>query len=432
MQLASVQVEQKEQHVWELKVEVPAEEVQKVTNTVYRQLSRSIKVPGFRPGHIPPGLIKRWLGEEQIRQQILEDLLPKALMTALEQKNLEPVTIPEWRDVQFAEGQPLRFTAEVITKPEIKIGNYKGLKLKRVKLQVTEEMLNEAFEEVRQDLARYEPTNEEAREGDRVRVRYQVIEENEEQSEQWQSGTFVAGASGWTPPLPQNLVGQKSGEEGEFTFTYPDDYHNPQLAGKTVKVKFVIESVLRRNLPELTDEVVMEELGLESVEALKEELKRELEARLRRTARAFEKVQVEDELLKQCEVTIPNALIERFVNELLVETESSLKQRGLTIETWLATQGKTFDEYRNELRQNAERTLKLRFTLEAIAEREGITISDDELSQLVSGEQELNEEDISSLRRQLLEQKVMDLILTTAEWIESETSETNEETKGGS
>lgn len=432
MQLSSVQVEQKEQHVWELKVEVPEEEVQKVTNTVYRQLSRSIKVPGFRPGHVPPGLIKRWIGEEQIRQQILEDLLPKALMTALEQKKLEPVTAPEWRDVQFSEGQPLRFTAEVITKPEVKIGNYKGLKLKRVKLQVTEEMLNEALEEVRQDLARYEPTNEEAREGDRVRVRYQVIEENEEQSEQWQSGTFVAGASGWTPPLPQNLIGKKSGEEGEFTFTYPDDYHNPQLAGKTVKVKFVVESVLRRNLPELTDEVVMEELGLESVEALKEELKRELEVRLRRTARASERVQAEDELLKRCEVTIPNALIERFVKELLVETESSLRQRGLTIETWLATQGKTFDEYRNELRQDAERTLKLRLILEAIAEREGITVSDDELSQLVSGEQELSEENLSSLRRQLLEQKVMDLILTTAEWIESETSETKKETEGES
>jgi len=426
MQLASVQVAQKEPHVFELQVEVPAEEVQRVTNSVYRQLSRTVRVPGFRPGHVPPGLIKRWVGEEQIRQQVLEDLLPEALMEALRQHNLEPIVLPEWRDVQFNEGQPLRFTAEVITKPEVKLGDYKGLKLKRTKVQVTDEMLQEALEEVRKDLARYEPTDEPAREGDRVRVRYQVLEEGEEPSEQWQSGTFVAGSSGWTPPLPQNLVGKKKGDEGEFTFTYPADYQNPQLAGKTVRVIFAVEGVLRQILPELTDEVVKQELGLESVEALKEEVKRELENKLRRAARASERVQAEDALLQQCQVTLPNALVERFVDELVAETANSLRQQGFSLEVWLNRQGKTLDEYRNELKPDAERTLKLRFILEAIAEREGITVSDEEIAQLVGEERELSDEEITSLRRRLLEQRVMDLVLTTAEWVESEeTPETN-------
>lgn len=418
MQLASVQVEQKEPHVWELQVEVPAEEVQKTADAIYRRLSRSIRVPGFRPGHIPPGLIKKWVGEEQIRQQILENLLPEALMAALKEHNLDPITSPDWRDVQFAEGQPLRFVAEVITKPEVKLGEYKGLTLKRVKAQVTEEMIQEALEDVRQELARYEATEEPAQEGDRVRVRYQVLEEGEEQSEQWQSGTFVAGASGWTPPLPQNLVGKKQGDEGEFSFTYPDDYHNPQLAGKTVQVKFVVEGVLRRILPELTDEVVREELGLESVEALREEVKRDLEIRLRRIARASEISQAEDALLQICQVTLPNALVEKFVNELLAETESSLRQQGLTLEVWLARQGKTLDEYRNELRQDAERVLKLRLILQAIAEREGITVSDEEVQRAFEAESKVTEDDIASARRRLLEQRVMELILTTAKWDE--------------
>jgi trigger factor len=284
-------------------------------------------------------------------------------------------------------------------------------------------MLQEALEEVRKDLARYEPTDEPAREGDRVRVRYQVLEEGEEPSEQWQSGTFVAGSSGWTPPLPQNLVGKKKGDEGEFTFTYPADYQNPQLAGKTVRVIFAVEGVLRQILPELTDEVVQQELGLESVEALKEELKRELENRLRRAARASERVQAEDALLQNCQVTLPNALVERFVDELVAETANSLRQQGLSLEVWLDRQGKTLDEYRNELRPDAERTLKLRFILEAIAEREGITVSDEEIAQLVGEERELSDEEITSLRRRLLEQRVMDLVLTTAEWVEVEEGE---------
>jgi len=418
MQLASVQIAQKEPHVWELQVEVPAEEVQRTTEAVFRRLSRSIRVPGFRPGHIPPGLIKRWVGEEQVRQQILENLLPEALMTALKEHNLEPITLPDWRDVQFAEGQPLRFVAEVITKPEVKLGEYKGLTLKRVKVQVTEEMIQEALEDIRQELARYEATEEPAQEGDRVRVRYQVLEEGEEPSEQWQSGTFVAGASGWTPPLPQNLVGKKRSDEGEFSFTYPDDYHNPQLAGKTVQVKFVVEGVLRRVLPELSDEVVQEELGLESVEELKEEVKRDLEMQMRRIVRASEIAQAEDALLQVCQVTLPNALVEKFTNELLAETEASLRRQGLTLEAWLARQGKSLDEYRNELKQDTEQTLRLRFILEAIAEREGITVTDEEVQQMLEGERELTEDDIASVRRRILEQRVMDLILTTAQWIE--------------
>jgi trigger factor len=418
MQLASVQVAQKEPYVFELQVEVPVKEVQRATNSVYRQLSRTVKVPGFRPGHVPPGLIKRWVGEEQIRQQVLEDLLPEALMEALRQHNLEPIVLPEWRDVQFNEGQPLKFTAEIITKPEVQLGNYKGLKLKRAKVQVTEEMVQEALEEVRKDLARYEPTDEPAQEGDRVRVRYQVIEEGMEPSEQWQSGTFVAGAPDWTPPLPQKLVGKRKGEEGDFTFTYPDDYHNRHLAGKTFRIMFAVEGVLRQILPDLTDEVVQQELGLESVEALKEELKHELENRLRRAARTSERVQAEDALLQQCQVTLPSALVERFANEVANETENSLRQQGLTLEVWLEMQGKTLNEYRNELRADAERSLKLRFILEAIAEREGITVSDEEVAQLAGEERELNDEEITSLRRRLLEQRVMDSVLTMAEWVE--------------
>jgi len=418
MQLTRVQVAPKEPFVWELQVEVAAEEVKRATEAVYRQLSRTLRVPGFRPGHIPPGLIKRWVGEEQIRQQVLEDLLPQALLAALKQQNLDPITLPEWREVQFAEGQPLRFVAEVITKPEVQLAPYKGLTLKRIKVQVTEEMLQQALEEVRQELARYEPTEEPAQEGDRVRVRYQVLEGSEEPSEQWQSGTFTAGALGWTPPLPQHLVGRRKGEEGEFTFTYPTDYHHPQLAGKTVKVRFVVEGVLRRIVPELRDEVVQKELGLEGVEALKEEVRRDLEARLRRAARASERAQAEEVLLQQCQVTLPNALVERFLDQLLAEAETSLQRQGWTLEEWLRQQGKTLDDYRTELRQDAERTLKLRFILETITEREGITVTEEEVRQMVESEQELDEETVARLRRQILEQRVMDLVLTTAQWVE--------------
>ncbi len=418
MQLSSVQVAQKEPHVWELQIEVPAEEVQRTTDAVFRRLSRTIRVPGFRPGHIPPGLIKRWVGEEQIRQQVLENLLPEALTAALKEQNLQPITLPNWRDVQFAEGQPLKFVAEVITKPEVKLGEYKGLTLKRVKAQVTEEMVQEELEAIRQELARYEATEEPAQEGDRVRVRYQVLEEGEKPSEQWQSGTFVAGASGWIPPLPQNLVGKKRGDESEFSFTYPDDFQSPQLAGKTVQVKFIVEGVLRRILPELSDEIVLEEFGLDSVEALKEEVKRDLEMRLRGAVRASEMTQAEDALLQVCQVALPNALVEKFTNELLAETEASLRQQGLTLQTWLARQGINLEEYREELKQDAERILRLRFILEAIAEREGITVTEKEVRQVLEGERELSEDDIASARRRILEQRVMELILTTAKWVE--------------
>ncbi len=420
MQLATVQVEQKEPCVWELQVEVPVSEVERATESVYRQLSRTLRVPGFRPGRIPPGLIKRWVGEEQIREQVLEDLLPQALFTALQEQRLEPVVLPELKDIRFEEGQPLRFVAEVITKPEVQLGTYKGLVLQRTKLEVTDEMVQDALEEVRRDLAKFEPTEEPAQEGDRVRVRYQVLEEGEEPSDQWESATLPVGATGWTPPLPEHLVGRKQGDEGEFTYTYDANHPHPKLAGKTVRVRFVVESVLRRVLPELTDELVREELGLESVEALKEELRRELGSRLRRVARAADRSQAEEALLQQCQVTVPNALVERFAQQLLTETEASLRQRGWQLERWLAQQGKTLEGYQAELRQEAERRLKLRFIFEAIAERENITVTEEEVRQLLAQEEEVDEETLATVRRQLLEQRVLDLVLTTAQWQETE------------
>jgi trigger factor len=427
MQLTSVQVEQKEPCVWELTVEVAPEEVQRATESVLRQLSRSLRVPGFRPGHVPPGIIKRWVGEEQIRRQVLEDLLPNALMAAIEQRALEPVVTPEWRDVQFADDASLRFVAEVITRPEVQLGDYKGLKLRRVKLTVSEEMLQQALEEVRQDLARYEPTDEPAQPQDRVRVRYQVLAEDEQPTDQWQSGTFTAGAEGWVPPLPERLVGRAKGDEDEFTYTYPDDHQNPDLAGKTVRVRFVVESVLRRHVPELTDEVVRQELGMDSVQALKEELRRELEGRLRRTARASERAQAEEALLQSCSVTVPNALIDKFTDQLLAETEASLRQRGLTLSQWLQAQNSTLEEYRQQLRQEAERRLKLRFILEAIAQREGIVVTDEEVLQAMQGApQEMDEDTLATLRRQWLEQRVIDLVLMTAEWVEEEPAESGQ------
>lgn len=416
MPSVNVQAEQKEPCVWELNVEVPVHEVRRVTDNVYRQISRTLQIPGFRPGHTPPGIIKRWVGEEQIRQQILENLLPNALMEAIQQHNLTPVVLPQWRDVQFAEGEPLRFVAEVITRPEVQLGEYKGLPLNRVKVTVTDEDVQRELERLWQELAHYEPTDEPAKEHDRVRVRYQVLGEGEESSDQWESGTFSAGEAEWTPPLPQHLVGRKAGDEGEFPFSYPDDPSNPDLAGKTVRVRFVVESVLKRHLPELTDEAVRQEFKLDSVEELKEEVRYELGRQARQTARLLERKQAEDALLQRCSVTLPNALVERFTDELVTQMEQSVRQRGGTLELWLQQQGKTLDEYRGELRSDAERTLKLRFILEAIAEKEGIAVSDEEVQQLMQGETELDEDRLATLRRQLLEQRVMEIVLNTAQW----------------
>ncbi len=416
MPSVNVQADQKEPCVWELTVEVPAHEVRRVTDSVYRQISRTLPVPGFRPGHTPPSIIKRWVGEERIHQQVLENLLPNALLEAIQQQNLTPIISPEWRNVQFAEGEPLRFVAEVITRPEVKLGEYKGLPLDRLKVVVTDEDVQRELEKLWQELAHYEPTDEPAQEHDRVRVRYQVLGEGKGSSEQWQSGTFTAGEAKWTPPLPQNLVGRKAGDEGEFTFSYPDDFSDPDLAGKTARVRFVVESVLRRQLPELTDEAVRREFKLDSVEELKEEVRYELVRQSRQTARFLSRVQAEEALLQRCLVTVPNALLERFTEELVAQTGQPLRQKGLTLELWLQRQGKTLDEYKSELRSEAERTLKLRFILEAIAEKEGIAVSDEEVQQLAQGETELDEDRLATLRRQLLEQRVMELVLATARW----------------
>ncbi|MCS7224111.1 MAG: trigger factor [Armatimonadetes bacterium] len=404
------EVEEKESSVWRLTVEIPPDEVSKAADRVYREIAKNLRIPGFRPGHAPLAVVRRWIGEDEFQNRLFQALLPRATEEALSQHQLVPFLLPRYEEVQWSEGEPLRFTAEIVTKPAVQLGDYRGLKIQTISVSVTDEALERALEEVRLDLARYEPTEKPAQQGDRVRVRYQVLREDQDLGLRWQTGTYTVGDRGWTPPLPEQLLGAVRGQAGEFSFAYPDDHHHPDLAGQKVRVIYEVEQVFERILPELTDDLVKAELGLESVEKLREELRAELERRARREAKEAERRQLEEELLKVCSVSVPEPLVRAVAEESLIRTQEDLAKAGMTLSQWLARQGKTVDEYVTEIRPFVERSLKLRFILEAIAEKEQITQKGID----AGAEEGLSEEEIERRQRAMREEKTMEWLLAQA------------------
>lgn len=407
---------------------VASTRVREELESSFKELKLNVIVPGFRKGKAPRKLLERKFGEE-VKDQVQEKLRDEAFLEVLEKENLEAVGEPEFAKLELSEDETLTFEVTVEVKPDFKLGDYKGLKLEKPSEKVTEKDVEEAIEALR--LRNSELVTEEGRkvkEGDTVLGEWRVAVGENVLSEEKEILVPVAKGKvlGVEVDLPKVLKKAKAGDEKSTTINLPEDFENSEFAGREAEILIKIKEVKVNKLPELDDEFA-KTLGLDSIDALKEQVEKHVEARKKAASRESLEVQAFDKLLEDAEFDIPEGLLDREAHRMKDDMRRRLRFRGVppkVVEERLEEMG---DSTKDETRKR----IKSGFVMDKIAEVEKITATEDEVQNLIeslaadSGQKSADvrkrmEESgmIGNLRTQIRREKSIQLVLDKAETTE--------------
>jgi trigger factor len=413
--LMEVKVEKLEKNRVSLEVELGADQVDKALDQAYRRVVKKVNIPGFRKGRVPRKILEMRLGKGVLYEEAVEILLPEAYAKAVEEASLEPIDQPQIEDIQIEEGSPFRFSATVEVKPEVKLGQYKGLPVERKKAEVSEEEVDNFLENLRERTATWRVVEEgEAEDGDLVIIDFTGYVDGEPlQGGKGENHSLVLGSGSFIPGFEEQLVGAKSGEERKIQVTFPEDYHNQELAGVEAEFNVQVKEIKRKELAALDDEFAKDVSEFATLEELKEDIRKKLLEAAENKAESEFREELVKTAAANAEVEIPEVMVKRRVENMINDLEHRLQQQGLSLDVYLNIIDKTLENLREEFEEAARESVKIDLVLEAIAKAEGIETKEEEieaeLDTMVAGFAE-EEDKLRELKERLRESGHVDLI----------------------
>jgi len=387
----------------ELDLEIPAEEVSKATERVAKELARVARVPGFRPGKAPISLIKRRFAED-IKGEVLQTLVPERVEKAVAEQRLTPVSRPEVEKLDYVEGQPLKFRAVFEVLPEFALASYKNLELEMPAMDVRDEDVNKALDEMRERAAAFAPVEDRAiANGDYAQLKLQGTPEGGGEPLQADSVLCHIGAEETMEPFTENLEGAKVGEHKNFDASYPADYPDAKLAGKTYHYSVEVLGVKTKKLPEANDEFA-KDFDSQTLDELKTKLRENLEQQRDHRQRELQREKVLGELIKLHDIPVPKSLVEHQMDVRLERVVRSLAAQGVDPRAvnvdWVTLRRRQEDRARDDV--------KAELIVDRIATAENIEITDEELEHELEHVAGHNGESAEVLRARLTKQGTLD------------------------
>jgi trigger factor len=427
VQLNNVHVERSDGGLVTLQIEVAPEAVRSMRERVIKDYSRRIRVPGFRPGHIPPNIVRRNVGDESIAQSVSDQLVPAAYQQALQQTDLQPLDRAQVDDLTFDAfdgDKPLNFTARVIVRPEIELGEVKGLTVTQPKVEVTEEDIDTGLEELRTQRATLRDVEGRgAQPGDVVSGELQVfIDGQPRQEEPTRLRAFVLGESGFVPSIDEHLIGAVLDEERRFNVTYPSDFKDAELAGQVAEFAIKITSLKERVLAELDDEFA-KSVGLEDMAAVRERMRQAITETRQREGQDAARQSVVQAAVEGAQFETPSSLVESRTERRLTSMERDMEQRQATLDQYLESIGKTREEFEADMRSEIEKEVRQELVLDEIARRENLTVAGEEIEnhyhQIAAAmgqpvERVVEYLDVDTARASILQRKAVDWLMENA------------------
>ena len=379
-----------------LEITVPVAEVEKETERAVAQIQSKVKLPGFRPGKVPGGLVKqRFAGD--IRQDVLDKLVPRFLNAAVEKDNLQLAGQPKVTDVHFHAGEPLRFKAEFEVAPVIELNEYRGLAITYNEPEVTDADVEARIQEIRDQKAEY--VNEEPRplaDGDHALVSLESLGGVAEKISQDEI-TLKIGDEHTMPAFTENLRGAAPEESREFEVTYPEDYDRKNLAGKTVRFRATVKAVRRKELPELNDEFAKDLGDYQTLDELREAVRKSLQRDREQRAQEDAKHQLIDRLVDLHEFPVPEAYVDRQIqmnleNQLRTLAAQGIDPRSIKLD---------WQKVRESQKERATRDVKASLLLDRIGDREAIGATQEEVDREVQRLARQQREAVAMVRAKL-------------------------------
>lgn len=377
----SLQVEKLENNMAKLTIEVSAEELEKAIQSVYQKNRNKISIPGFRKGKAPRKMIEQMYGKDIFYEDAANALVPDAYEKALEECTEKIVSSPKVDVVQIESGKPFIFTAEVALKPEVTLGKYKGVKVDKVDVDVTDEEINDEIDQERDKNSRtVDVTDRAVQEGDIAIIDFEgFVDGIAFDGGKGSDYPLTIGSHAFIPGFEEALVGAEIGRETDVNVTFPEDYQAAELAGKVAVFKCTVKKLQEKQLPELDDDFVSEVSDeSDTVEEYKEEIRKKISERKTANAKSIKEEAVIDAIIADSKMDIPDAMLETQQREMVQEFAQRLQYQGIPMEQYTKFTGVTEKQLIEQMKPQALKRIQSRLVLEAVAAAEKFEISDEE------------------------------------------------------
>lgn len=407
----SVQVEKLEKNMAKLTIEVAPEELEKAIEGAYQKNKGKISIPGFRKGKVPRQMIERMYGKEVFYEDAVNALIPEAYEKAVDECEEEIVSSPKIEVEQVETGKPFIFTAEVALKPEVKLGKYKGVKVEKADTEVTDEEVDKEIDKERESNARnIDVTDRAVKDGDIVTLDFEgFVDGTAFEGGKGENYPLTIGSGTFIPGFEEQLVGAEIGKETEVNVTFPEDYQAEDLKGKAAVFKCTVKEIKEKELPTLDDEFASEVSEFETLAEYKADIRGRLEERKAKAAREAKEAAVIEEIIKDSDMEIPEAMIETQQRQMIDEFAQRIQMQGLTLEQYFQFTGASYDQMIEQVKPQAEKRIQSRLVLEAVAAAEKIEATEEDYEEELKSMAEAYQMEVDKVKELLPEKSVQQI-----------------------
>lgn len=424
----SLQVERLEKNMAKLTIEVSAEELEKALQKAYQKNKNKISVPGFRKGKVPRQMIEKMYGPEIFYDDAANALIPDAYAAAVDECELKLVSRPSIEVVKIEKGQPFVFTAEVAVKPEVTLGQYKGVEVEKIDTTATEEEIAAEVDKERENNSRTITVEDRGvQDGDMTVIDFEGFVDGA--AFDGGKGTdypLTIGSGAFIPGFEEQLIGAEIGKEMEVNVTFPEEYHAKDLAGKAAVFKCTVKEIKVKELPEADDDFAKDVSEFDTMEEYKADLKKKVEERKAADAKAKKEDAVIEKIIEGAEMEIPEAMIETQAEYLVDDFAQRLQMQGMSMDQYMQYTGASIESMTNQMKPQAKKRIESRLVLEAVAAAENIEIDEEaieaEMNRMAEAykmeldkiKELISEEEKKNMREDLSIQKAIELVTEAA------------------
>ena len=379
----SLQVEKMEKNMAKLTIEVSAEELEKAIQGAYLKNKNKITLPGFRKGKAPRVMIEKMYGKGVFLEDAANALIPSAYSKALNECDLEIVSQPEIDITQLEAGKPFIFTAEVAVKPEVTLGEYKGVEVKKIDVEVTEEEINAELKKEQENNSRTILVEDRPVEnGDIATIDFEgFVDGTPFEGGKGSDYPLTIGSNTFIPGFEEQLIGANAGEKRDVNVTFPEEYQAKELAGKAAVFKCEGKKIEKKELPELDDEFAKDVSEFDTLEEYKADIKKNLTEKKEADAKRQKEDEAVQKAVENATMEIPDAMIRTQVNQMVDDFARRMQAQGLSMEQYFQFTGMTLDKLMEEMKPQALRRIQTRLVLEKVAEVENIQPSEERVDE---------------------------------------------------
>lgn len=382
----SLKVENLEHNMVKLTIEVSADEFEKAMQSAYVKNKGRINIPGFRRGKAPRQMIEKMYGAAIFYEDAANEIIPSAYDREVAECDLELVSQPKIEVTQIEKGQPFIFTAEVAVKPEVTLGEYKGLEVPKADLTVTDEEIDAEVDKEREKNSRMIDVDDRAvANGDSIKLDFDgSVDGVPFEGGKAENYDLVIGSGSFIPGFEEQLVGAEIGKELDVNVTFPEEYHAENLAGKAAVFKCRVNEIKVKELPEADDDFAQDVSEFDTLAEYKEDIKKRLTEKKETEAKNAKETAALEKAVENAQMDIPAAMIDNQVRQMADDFARRIQSQGISLEQYLQFTGMTADKLLDQMRPEAEKRIKNSLVLEAIAKAESFEISDEKVEEEIN------------------------------------------------